>query len=196
MLLTEAVSLVGALRRLAARQFNIRSCCVPFLLMFLGASVLGGAVGVLTPDIVLSHDRGDGSRSNLSLSSPQITWTPASIDEERGLGQTKSKTVSFSSSENLENVEIYVSPGLRQLVRVHPTRFHRVDQGQNILVSITIVAPLTTSLGKANGSIQLVRNSLRPGVLFDPLPVTVLVNVAPFPSDPGVPGKSILAASR
>jgi hypothetical protein len=87
MLLTEAVSLVGALRRVAARQFNTRSC--RFLLVFLGASVLGGAVGVLTPDVVLPHDRGDGSRSNLSLSSPQITWTPASIDEERGLGQTK-----------------------------------------------------------------------------------------------------------
>jgi hypothetical protein len=130
MLFTEAVSLVGALRRAGARQLNTRSCRVPFLLVFLGISVLGGAVGVLTPDIVLPHDRGDGSRSNLPLWSPQITWTPASIDEERGLGQTKSKTVSFSSSENLVNVEIYVSPGLRRLVRVHPTRFQRVDQGR------------------------------------------------------------------
>ena len=196
MLLTEAVSLVGALRRVAARQFNTRSWRFLFLLVFLGASVLSGAVGVLTPDIVLPHDRGDESRANLSLSSPQITWTPASIDEERGLGQTKSKTVSFSSSENLENVEIYVSPGLRRLVRVHPTRLQRVEQGQNILVSITIAASATTSLGKANGSIQLVRNSLRPDVLFESLPVTVLVTGAPFPLDPGVPAKGILAGSR
>ena len=196
MLLTEAVSLVGALRRIAAPQFNTRSCRFPVLLVFLGASVLGGAVLVSVPDIVLSHDRGDEGRLNRHVLSPQITWTPASIIEERGLGQTKSKTVSFSSSENLENVEIYVSPELRRLVRVHPTRFHRVDQGQNISVSITIAASATASLGKASGSVQLVRNSLRLDVLFEPLPVTVLVTGAPFPSDPGDPGKGILAGSR
>jgi hypothetical protein len=93
-------------------------------------------------------------------------------------------------------VEIYVSPELRRFVRVHPTRFQRVDQGQNIFVSITIAPSATASLGKANGSIQLVRNSRRPDVLFELLPVTVLVTGAPFPSDPGVQGEGILAGSR
>jgi hypothetical protein len=114
--------------------------------------------------------------------------------EERGLDQTKTETISFSSSGDLVNVEIYVSPELRRLVRVHPTRFQRVDHGQNISVSITIAASATTSLGKASGSVQLVRNDLRPEVLFEPLPV--LVTVVPLSPDPGFPGKAILAGSR
>jgi hypothetical protein len=116
--------------------------------------------------------------------------------EERGLGQTKSRTVSFSSAENLVNVEVYVSPELRRLVRVHPTRFQRVDQGQSISVSITIAASATTSLGKASGSVQLVRNDLRPEVLFESLPVTVLVTAVPLSPDPGAPGRAILAGGR
>ncbi len=147
------------------------------------------------PDIVLPHDRGDEGRLNRHLRSPQITWTPAAIVEARGLGQTKTQTVSFVSSENLVNVEIYVSPEVRRLVRVHPTRFQRVDQGQNISVSITIAASATTSLGKANGSVQLLRNDLWPAVLFESLPVTVLVTAVPFSPDPGVP-EAILAGSR
>jgi hypothetical protein len=131
-----------------------------------------------------------------SVRSGQITWTPASMIEERGLGQTKSQTVSFSSAENLVNVEIYVSPELRRLVRVHPTRFQRVDHGQSISVSITIAASATTSLGKASGSVQLVRNDLRPEVLFESLPVTVLVTAVPLSPDPGVLGKAILAGGR
>ena len=190
MLLTTAFSLAGALRRAGGRTLRL-----PLLSALLGVSILAGAVFVSVPGIVLPHDRGDEGRLNRHVLSPQITWTPASIVEERGLGQTKSETISFSASANLVNVEIYVSPELRRLVRVHPTRFRRVDQGQNISVSITIAASATTSLGKASGSVQLVRNDLRPEVLFEPLPVTVLVTAVPFSPDPGVP-EAILAGSR
>jgi hypothetical protein len=191
MLLSTAFSLVGALWRAGACYLNTRTFRLPLLPALLGVSVLAGAVFVWVPDIVLPHDRGDEGRLNRHLRSPQITWTPASIVEERGLGQTKTQTVSFSSAKNLVNVEIYVSPELRRLVRVHPTRFQRVDQGQNISVSITIAASATTSLEKASGSVQLMRNDLRPEVLS--LPVTVLVTVVPVSPDPGVPGQAILA---
>jgi hypothetical protein len=195
MLLTKAFSFVGALRRAGARYLNARTSSLPLLPALLGVSVLAGTVFVWVPDIVLPHDRGDEARLNRHLRSPQITWTPAAIVEERGLGQTKAQTVSFVSSENLVNVEIYVSPELRRLVRVHPTRFQRVDQGQNISVSITIAASATTSLGKASGSVQVMKNDLRLEVLFEPLPVTVLVTAVPFSPDPGVP-EAILAGSR
>jgi hypothetical protein len=194
MLLTTAFSLLDALRRAGRRHLNTGTFRLPLLPTLLGVTVLAGSVFVLMPDIVFPHDRGDEGRLNRHLRSPQITWTPASIVEERGLGQTKTETISFSSSGNLVNVEIYVSPELRRLVRVHPTRFQRVDQGQNISVSITIAASATTSLGKASGSVQLVRNDLRPEVLFEPLPV--LVTVVPLSPDPGFSGKAILAGSR
>jgi hypothetical protein len=195
MLLTKAFSFVGALRRAGARYLNTRTFRLPPLLAVLWVSVLAAAVFVWMPDIVLPHDRGDEGRLNRHLRSPQITWTPAAIVEERGLGQTKTQTVSFVSSENLVNVEIYVSPELRRLVRVHPTRFQRVDQGQNVSVSITIATSATTSLGNANGSVQLMRNDLRPEVHCESLPVTVLVTAVPFSPDPGVP-EAILAGSR
>jgi hypothetical protein len=193
MLLTTAFSLVGALRRAGARYLNTRTFRPPLLTTLHGVFLLAVAVFVLVP-VVLPHDRGDEGR--LNRQSPQIRWTPASIVEERGPGQTKSQTVSFSSSGNLGTVEIYVSPELRRLVRVHPTRFQRVDQGQNMLVSITIAASATTSLGKTSGSIQLMRNDLWTEVLYEPLPVTVLVTVMPLSPDPGVPGQAILAGSR
>jgi hypothetical protein len=196
MLLTTPFALVGALRRARARYLDTRTCRLPLLSALLGASILAGAVLVSAPDIVLSHDRGDEGRLNRHVRSGQITWTPASMIEECGLGQTKSQTVSFSSAENLVNVEIYVSPELRRLVRVHPTRFQRVDHGQSISVSITIAASATTSLGKASGSVQLVRNDLRPEGLFESLPVTVLVTAAPLSPDPGAPGRAILAGGR
>jgi len=195
MLLTRAFFLVGALSRAGARYLNTRTSRLPLLPAVLGVSVLAAAVFVWMPDIVLPHDRGNEARLNRHLRSPQITWTPAAIVEERGLGQTKSQTISFVSAENLVNVEIYVSPEVRRLVRVHPTRFRRVDQGQNISVSITIAASATTSLGRANGSVQLVRNALRREVLFESLPVTVLVTAVPFSPAPGVP-EAILAGSR
>jgi len=135
MLLTRAFFLVGALSRAGARYLNTRTSRLPLLPAVLGVSVLAAAVFVWMPDIVLPHDRGNEARLNRPLRSPQITWTPAAIVEERGLGQAKTQTVSFVSSENLVNVEIYVSPEIRRLVRVHPTRFQRVDQGQNVLVS-------------------------------------------------------------
>jgi hypothetical protein len=195
MLLTTAFSLVGALRRARVRYLNTRTFRLRLLPTLLGISVLAGVVFVWVPDIVLPHDRGDEARLNRQLRSPQVTWTPASIVDERGLGQTKTQTVSFSSSRDLMNVEIYVSPELRRLVRVHPTRFERVDHGQNISVSITIAASATTSLGKTSGSVQLMRNDLRPEVLFEPLPMTVLVTVMPLSPDPGVP-EAIFAGSR
>ena len=193
-MLTKAFFLVGALRRAGARYLNTRTSRLPLLPAVLEVSVLAAAVFVWMPDIVLPHD-GDEGRLNRHLRPPQITWTPASIAEERGLGQTKTQTVSFSSSRNLVNVEINVSPELRRLVRVHPTRFQRIDQGQNISVSITIAASATTSLGKASGSVQLMRNDLRPEVLFEPLPVTVLVTAVPSSPDPGVP-EAILAGGQ
>jgi hypothetical protein len=195
MVLTEAVSLVGALRRTGARYLNTRTFRRPHLTTLQGISLLAMAVFVLVPDIVLPHDLGDEARLNRHLRSPQITWTPAMIVEERGLDQTKAQTVSFGSSENLANVEIYVSPELRRLVRVHPTRFQHVDQGQNAWVAITITTSATTSLGKVSGSIQLMRNDLRLEGLDELLPVTVLVTAVPLSPDPGVP-EAIFAGSR
>ena len=194
MRLTTAFSFVGALRRAGARYLNTRTARLRLLPVLLGVAVLAGVVFVWMPDIVLPHDRGDDGRLNRHLQPPQITWTPTAIVEERGIGQTTSQTVSFVSSENLVNVEIYVSPELRRLVRVHPTRFQRVDQGQNISVSINIVPSVTTSLGKASGNVQLMRNDRRLEALFEPLPVTV--TMLPLSPDPGVPGPAIFAGSR
>ena len=110
MLLTKAFFLVGALRRAEARHLNSKTFRLRLLPTLLGISVLAGVVFVWVPDIVLPHDRGDEARLNRHLRSPQITWTPASIVEERGRGQTKTQTVSFSSSRDLVNVEITVVP--------------------------------------------------------------------------------------
>ena len=89
MLLTTAFSLAGALRRAGGRTLRL-----PLLSVLLGA-ILAGAVLVSVPGMVLPHDRGDEGRLNRHVLSPQITWTPASIVEERGLGQTKAKRSHF-----------------------------------------------------------------------------------------------------
>jgi len=102
---------------------------------------------------------------------PTITWTPASISEEIGRGQSKPVVVSFTASESIENVEVQVVPELQPFVQLVPQTFARIAKGQSntlqVLFSASASAPFTTFDGTLN---------LRKGQTFaKPLPVRLTV---------------------
>src|SRR5436309_12157916 len=50
---------------------------------------------------------------------PTIAWTPAAIASEVARGYSKTFLVSFSSSENVANVQVRVVPELQSFVQVN-----------------------------------------------------------------------------
>jgi hypothetical protein len=104
---------------------------------------------------------------------PPIAWTPSSINEVVGQGQTKTITASFVSSENLTNVVVRVVPELQPYVQVSPSSFSSIAKGQTVLLNITLSVSDNAPLGTATGTIQLRTGRGTPGTLARPLPVTI-----------------------
>jgi hypothetical protein len=120
---------------------------------------------------------------------PVISWTPSALAGEVAGGNSKTVTVSFTSSETFNNVEVRVVPELQPFVQVNPTTFAVIPAGQPRTLNVTFSASNSSPFGTFDGTIQLrQRNNLA-----RPLPVTVLVTVVPLPPDPGAAGKATLA---
>lgn len=106
---------------------------------------------------------------------PPIAWTPTSINEVVGQGQTKTVTASFTSSQKLTNVVVRVVPELQPFVQVSPASFSSIAKGQTATVNITFSASATAQLGTATGTIQLRSGSGAPKTFARPLPVELEV---------------------
>jgi hypothetical protein len=122
---------------------------------------------------------------------PSITWTPGSLNEIIGQGQTKTVAVSFTSSEKLTNVVVRVVPELQPYVQVSPSSFASIAKGQTLSINVTIAAAATAPLGTATGTIQLRSGKGAPKTFAKPLPIEIMVT-SPLPPDPGAAGKATL----
>jgi hypothetical protein len=116
---------------------------------------------------------------------PVISWVPESVIETVLAGETKTVSVSFTASQELGAVEVWVVPELEPFVRTEPTSFTNIPAGQTTTLDITIAALADALPSTIEGTIQI-RNAGRPPRNFArPLPVTVTVFTgAPFSTDP------------
>jgi len=119
---------------------------------------------------------------------PVITWAFPSISQEVGRGESKAVVVSFTASEDLDNIDVRVVPELQQFVQVKPTMFATVVANQSYSVDVVFFASTTSPIGAVDGTVQLRRDK----TLARPLPITLLVTVVPLPPDPGEAGKVTL----
>lgn len=106
---------------------------------------------------------------------PKISWTPASVTEIVGQGQSKTVQVSFTASENVSNVIVRVVPELQPFVQINPVAFASVAKDQNVNLNLTISAAATAPFGTFRGTIQLRSGSDPKKTFARPLLVTVEV---------------------
>src|SRR5207244_3563664 len=112
-------------------------------------AIVGGLVYWRSPET------GPTIGSPAAEADPVFTWTPSSMSEVIGQGQTKTVQVSFTASENVNNVVLRVVPELQPFVQVSPSTVSSVSQGQSILLNVTVSAAADAALGTATGTIQL-----------------------------------------
>jgi hypothetical protein len=159
------------------------------------AASVGGVFYLQGPDVELQRDRTDHSISAAdrvteatssvleflptpaigpppSEAAPTITWTPASLNDVVGQGQSKTLQVSFTTSENIRDVAVRVVPELQPLVSVSPSAFASIPKGQTVSINITVTAS-STPFGTNLGAIQLRSATVNGGVIARPLPVSI-----------------------
>ena len=115
-----------------------------------------------------------------------INWTPTSVNEILSPGESKTVSVSFTSSKNIQRVSVQVSADLQSLVQVQPQFLDRVRKGQSRVITLTLAPAANAALGTATGTIQLRKEKKDPNdkdegeeepgkPLLQSLPVTVNV---------------------
>ena len=86
---------------------------------------------------------------------PVINWTPESVTETISPGGSKVVNVSFTSTENLSNVEVWVVPELQPYIQFQPSSFAQITKGQTISVSMTFSANWDSQTGLIEGTIHI-----------------------------------------
>jgi hypothetical protein len=110
---------------------------------------------------------------SLAPAEPTITWTPAFINETILGGETKTVSVFFIASEDVNNVIVRVVPELQPYVRVSPSNFSSITRGQNLNLTIVISSLVTSLPGTFEGTIQLRSGTPSQKTIAKPLPVTI-----------------------
>ena len=136
----------------------------------LSSSCLVFALILLLPSGTPANEREnrDGHDSDRR---PTIVWTPRSVTEIIGQGQSKTIPVSFTASENLTNVSVRMGPELEPFVQTTPRRFAKIAKGEQVTLTLTISAAQDARPGTTTGAIHLQSGSGAPRVFARPLPV-------------------------
>ena len=115
-----------------------------------------------------------------------VTWTPPVVSESVLSGTLKTFSVSFISTQRLQDINVAVVPALTPYVRVTPSHFDQVVRGVKNEVQVFVSLQDGTPPGELNGTIQL-RSRLTPSNVFGrPLPVLVVANPPTATSIPSV----------
>lgn len=109
---------------------------------------------------------------------PTITWTPSSLTEDIGRDETKTVSVSMTSSDVVNDVTVQVVPELQAFITVNPSTFANIGEGQTLNLSVTFFVPTDTPFEIFEGTIQVRRGK---AILAKPLPVRI--NVLPISSE-------------
>lgn len=115
-----------------------------------------------------------------STAAPGVTWTPSSVTQTVVAGQTKTTIASFTTSENLSNLVVWVVPELRTLVQATPAQFASVTKGQAVTLTLTTTVPITASPATLDGTIHLRVGSR---TIAKPLPITLIISGVANPAE-------------
>jgi hypothetical protein len=109
----------------------------------------------------------------ISKAEPIVKWTPQTLSETVGQGQTRTEVVSLVSSKNLENVTALIVPELQSYLTVSPDTFS-VSAGTPLTVTLKFSASSSDPLNTFNGTIHL-RNNGSNSTIDQPLPITLTI---------------------
>lgn len=70
-----------------------------------------------------------------------ITWIPSQAKEDVQIGTVKIVNAKFTSKENLQNVEFWITPRLSKYVTIEPKSISEVAKGEEYNVSLLISVP-------------------------------------------------------
>jgi len=112
------------------------------------------------------------------LAKPPITWTPGEFFETVPPGKSKLSWVSFTSSEDMTNVNIRVVPKLAPYLQVDPNILTSIKAGTPVSLMLTFAPAADATLGTFDGTIQI-KSAGKPSKTFaKPLPVTLEIKVS------------------
>lgn len=128
------------------------------------------------------------------IADPFIAWAPLQLSVEHTQGVSVEHQVSFTPSEDVDDVYLKITPSLSQYLSVSPTDIGDIQRGQPVSLTLTITIAPATEIGVYDGVIQLITTTKK-GVLARPLPIEINVtedNSGDLPPDPGEEGKKTL----
>jgi hypothetical protein len=107
------------------------------------------------------------------LAKPTITWTPSQISETVSPNESKSITVSFTSSKNINNIAVWVVPELQPYLRIQPIVLSLIKAGTPFAVTLIFTPAADAPFGTFDGTIQLKSTGKSAETFAKPLPITV-----------------------
>jgi len=109
------------------------------------------------------------------LADPKIKWTPTQVSETLSPNESKSVSVSFNSSENINNIAVWVVPELQPFLHVEPSAIPSVIAGATVTVTLIIAPAANAPLGTFDGTIHLKSTGKSSKTFAKPLPITLQV---------------------
>lgn len=102
-----------------------------------------------------------------------ITWTPSSLIEAVGVGQSRPIAASFTSSSDLTNTTVSVVPELQPYIQVTPSILSgTLYRGTKTTLTVTFSVAPNATIGTYRGTIHLKSGKQ---TIAKPLPVTIQV---------------------
>lgn len=156
-----------------------------------------------TAPAVPSTDANDPSAASGSSDPPSVTWSPKKVSEKVGAGQSKSLTVSFTSSEDYESVLVRVKPELHLYLSAEPSTFQLIRQSEPRTLTLTLAPPPDAKPRTIDGTIQLTKTSSPgKGTATEDLPgplqveLTIVGHYQPMPNNNSKSRESSPVTSR
>lgn len=133
-----------------------------------------------------------GPGESVIYAAPTFKWTPASLSQTVGVGQSKTVAVTVTASEIASDVTVVVVPELVPYIRVSPSSFQTIQKNVATTLNVTFAPAPSARVGTYYGTIQLTLKR----TLAKPLPVSITVTASTeppgLPPDPGEAGKATL----
>jgi hypothetical protein len=108
--------------------------------------------------------------SSKAMASPKISWDLTRLSESSIVGTSRTKQITFTSSEVLENVDVRISPELAPFLSTVPSSFQRIQAGVPQTLTLIFSVPKQTPDTTFFGTIHLKRDQ---ATISRPLPVVL-----------------------
>lgn len=131
-----------------------------------------------------------GSKLLLGQSKLPIVWTPFQAVEFILPNDSKQVTLTFRANQNINNVNLFLTPALKGIVLVSPSNFPQLSAGRTYQIVMTLNSSSVSQV-KYEGTLHL-RDATIGNTYPLPISITVVVHNESVPPDPGEAGKQTL----